>query len=260
MSPVLPVVERPRLSLVSSCVTVVEGRLVDKQRQDQTAFRPATRRRRVILTWAFWGAVVLGASLVALGTLHSLVDRHDGVETESLAVEGGADTMEARPVLKQFGDLVPADFQQHPVWIGCHTADYDEPWYDETDEETFRPWTGELPAGPEEGMLLVRATFTIADGRVFVGFVTPQHQGEPLDLGLLQPALFLPSGELVQFWCGIVGVDDSTRRALYDGLGASAEQVFPIRFTADQGLTTGQASGTVPGFCCLDGDDVRVHL
>jgi hypothetical protein len=168
--------------------------------------------------------------------------------------------METRPVLKQFGDLVPADFAQHPVWIGCHTADYDEPWYDETDEETFRPWTGRLPAGPEEGMLLASAKLTTADGRVFVGFVTPQHQGEPLDLGLVQPALFLPSGERVQFWWGILEIADSTKQALYDELGASAEQVFPIRFAANQGLTTGQASGAIPGFCYLDGDEVRIHL
>jgi hypothetical protein len=44
-----------------------------------------------------------------------------------------------RPELKQFGDLTPADFERHPGWIGCHTADYDGAWYDETDEETFRP-------------------------------------------------------------------------------------------------------------------------
>ena len=42
-----------------------------------------------------------------------------------------------KPGLKQFGELVPADFERHPVWIGCHVADYEEPWYEETDEETF---------------------------------------------------------------------------------------------------------------------------
>ena len=65
----------------------------------------------------------------------------------------------AKPELKQFGDLTRKDFERCPVWIGCHTADYDEPWYDDTDEETFRPWTGALPADASQGMLLVRATF-----------------------------------------------------------------------------------------------------
>lgn len=47
-----------------------------------------------------------------------------------------------KPELKQFGDLTHEDFDRHPVWIGCHVADYDELWYEDTDEETFRPWTG----------------------------------------------------------------------------------------------------------------------
>jgi hypothetical protein len=31
-----------------------------------------------------------------------------------------------RPDLKQFGDLTERDFETSPVWIGCHTVDYDE--------------------------------------------------------------------------------------------------------------------------------------
>jgi hypothetical protein len=88
----------------------------------------------------------------------------------------------ARPELKQFGDLTAEDFERHPVWIGCHTADYDEPWYDDTDEETFRPRTGDLPADPSEGMLLVRANATLRDGSSFPGFLTPAF--EPGDLGM----------------------------------------------------------------------------
>jgi hypothetical protein len=76
-----------------------------------------------------------------------------------------------KPELKQFGDLTPADFERHPVWIACHTEDFAEPWFNETDEETFRPWTGPLPVGPSDGMLLVRATFephTVSQLCVFV--------------------------------------------------------------------------------------------
>ncbi len=42
-----------------------------------------------------------------------------------------------RSELKQFGELEPEDFERHPVWIGCHTADYGKPWYNDSDEETF---------------------------------------------------------------------------------------------------------------------------
>src|SRR6266404_5364555 len=50
-----------------------------------------------------------------------------------------------RSELKQFGELEPEDFERHPVWIGCHTADYGKPWYNDSDEETFpcdREWDG----------------------------------------------------------------------------------------------------------------------
>ena len=40
---------------------------------------------------------------------------------------------------------MPDDFATHPVWVSCHSVDYDEPWYDGTDEETFRPWLSEIP-------------------------------------------------------------------------------------------------------------------
>ena len=51
--------------------------------------------------------------------------------------------MASKPVLKQFGDLTPGDFAKHSVWASVHTLDYDESWYDDTDEEIFRPWIGE---------------------------------------------------------------------------------------------------------------------
>lgn len=43
-----------------------------------------------------------------------------------------------RPLLRQFNDLRPQDFEEHSVWVNCHVIDYDEPWYDDTDAETFR--------------------------------------------------------------------------------------------------------------------------
>src|SRR5438874_1972957 len=75
--------------------------------------------------------------------------------------------------LKQFGELDAEDFQRHPVWIGCHTADYGRPWHEDTDDETFRPYSGKLPVDPSEGMLLVRAVIELKDGSRYPGFVTP---------------------------------------------------------------------------------------
>ena len=152
---------------------------------------------------------------------------------------------EPKPELKQFGELSPADFQRHPVWIACHTEDFAEPWFNETDEETFRPWMGALPVGPSDGMSLVRATFELHDGSRHDGFLTPaSKEGE---LGTLQPHLFV-SGKSFGFWGGMAGVRPDRRTALYEALGKGPEALFPIRFSTDADLATGVAAGQIDGF------------
>ena len=150
-----------------------------------------------------------------------------------------------KPELKQFGDLSPADFERYPVWIACHTEDSAEPWFNETDEETFRPWTGPLPVGPSDGMLLVRATFELHDGSHHDGFLTPAFkEGE---IGALHPHLFV-GDQSFGFWGGMFGVSADRRRAFYGALGKSPEAIFPIRFSADPNLATGVVAGRVDGF------------
>jgi hypothetical protein len=151
----------------------------------------------------------------------------------------------AKPELKQFGDLTREDFERHPVWIGCHTADYDESWYDDTDEETFRPWTGDVPADASQGMLLVQATFELRDGSRHPGFITPASN--PGDLGTEQPQIFAGDRRF-GFWGGMFGVPVEQRQALYAALGKTPDAVFPLRFTVHPKLATGDVSGLVHGF------------
>jgi membrane protease YdiL (CAAX protease family) len=179
--------------------------------------------------------------------------RHRDAELEAFPArtgdnwgENGTRThMMPTPVLKQFGDLTPDDFERDPVWIGCHTADYDEPWYEQTDEETFRPRTGALPADPSEGMLLVRATLTLGDGTVYAGFITPAFDEN--DLGTQQPQMFVNERRFA-FWGGMPGTPAAERAAFYAAVGKDARAVFPITFNVDPAIATGAVSGTVQGF------------
>ena len=158
--------------------------------------------------------------------------------------------MTGRPHLVQFGDLTPAHFVQHRVWVQVSTYDYDQPWYEEADEETFRPWTGSLPVDAESGMFLVSARLTLADGTTATGFVTPQPMsaGPHVDLGTIQPQLFLPSGTREAFWDGMIPRDATDRSAFYERIGKQAAAVFPIRFAAVPGLTNGIQQGAIEGF------------
>jgi hypothetical protein len=168
--------------------------------------------------------------------------------------------MKSTPVLRQFGDLRAADFDSDPVWVSVHTNDYDEPWYDDADEETFRPWTDELPISPENGMFLVRAKMKLSDGRNLGGFITPQHDGEPLNLGVVQPQLFLPSGKRCDFWDGMFKRDPDERKTIYSDLGSDPLKIFPIQFSADAKLATGQISGLIPGFCWRPNSEIQVYF
>jgi hypothetical protein len=166
-----------------------------------------------------------------------------------------------RPELIQFGDLAPAHFEDHPVWVSCHSVDYDEPWYDDTDDETFRPWTGTLPIDPGQGMYLVRTDFVLGDRSKLRGFLTPAQPTEagPRVLGTVQPQVFLPSGERIGFWLGMFGNPAMASGALSSVLGKTAEEIFPIRFAAAPDLAAGLTTGEIHGFYTIpDGKNVVI--
>jgi hypothetical protein len=138
--------------------------------------------------------------------------------------------------LKQLADLTEQDFQEHPVWIGCHTADYDEEWYDDTDEETFRPRNGPLPATLREGMLLIRADATLSDGTKLPGFLTPASK--PDDLGIMQPHVWVGERKF-GFWGGIVGLPDDYKQGFLAAVRRRATEVFPLVFSSPSDLVDG---------------------
>jgi hypothetical protein len=155
------------------------------------------------------------------------------------------------PLLKQVYDLTPDDFARYPVWVQCHLVDYDESWYEETDEATFRPWTSTEPFDPQEAIILIRATMTLANGSTLNGFLTPQSTEEPLNLGRMQPVAFSVSGEQLTFWDGAFKRSEEERVRFYAALGVGPREVFPIFFSADPVLSIGRVAGTIPGLCYL---------
>lgn len=162
--------------------------------------------------------------------------------------------MPNRPNLKQFGQLMPDDLVTHPVWVSCHSVDDDEPWYDETDEETFRPWLSEFPVAADE-MYLVACEFMMADGFRHQGFATPSFQ--PGDMGLIQLQIFSPSGRSHPFWLGMFPRQEEID-SFYTDFAKGASSVFPLTFSALPGLTTAFCSGTIQGFMANSGAEVRL--
>lgn len=159
-----------------------------------------------------------------------------------------------RRELKQFGELNAEDFQRHPVWIGCRTADYGKPWYEDTDEETFRPFTGALPVDQNEGMLLVRVVIELKDGSRYPGFIAPGS-----GLGAQQPQIFVDDRRF-GFWGGMVGITERAQQELYAALEKGPDAIFPLRFFANPGLATGIVEGEVDGFYKKSRDGIHVSF
>jgi hypothetical protein len=163
------------------------------------------------------------------------------------------------PELRQFGELGPEDFVRHPVWILCHTADYKERWYKDTDEDTFRPWTKELPAIVLRETLLVRADLELWDGSHYSGFITPLVDGHDTLTGggrpdfarhpfaRQQPNIFVGDSRF-GFWGGRPGISKQKQHEFYSAIGKQPEQIFPLQFHAEDGLANGLLTGRVEGF------------
>jgi hypothetical protein len=165
------------------------------------------------------------------------------------------------PLLVQFAALTAAHFEAHHVWASCHSFDYDESWYGQTDEETFRPWTKTLPVDPADGMLLVAARLKLADESVLPGFATPVGSDAVGDqaLGLLQPQVFLPTNLVVGFWLGMFGDPVAASAVLYSALGKRAASVFPLQVLIDQDIWRHRSAFEINGFyTVLDGTTVQV--
>jgi hypothetical protein len=169
--------------------------------------------------------------------------------------------MAKRPKLVQFADLRSAHFAESAVWASCHSFDSGEPWFDDTDEETFRPWTGPLPARADEGMLLVKALFTLRDGTTLTGFITPHPGASDPELGIVQPHIFLADGRPFGFWFGMLEPTPARRAEFYQAVGRPPADVFPMRFTAETGLVVGVQTGQLAGFYSVpDFKNVRVTV
>lgn len=217
----------------------------------ETVVRGLPQGRHLLESLIGFAVFTLFACVGLLGTYRFALLSAYALAFRPLAGLAPQDSSSTRPELRQFGTLARADFERQPVWSSVHVLDYGQPWYEETDEETFRPWLGQLPVHPQWDMFLVRAHFRLKDGTKLVGFITPAPGlGRALDydLGIVQPHIFLPDGRMIAFWQGIAGFSEDYKQAAYKDLGKHPDDVFPIRFAADRGLCVGKHAGRIYGF------------
>lgn len=183
--------------------------------------------------------------LAGVALIFTLAAGCGGAERQDGAGGTKRETENAMEVRKQVYELTSQDLGQFPVWEFA----LDEEGEAGQDEATVKP-RPDLDAGvdPDEGLFVVRAEFTAADGSIFDGFVTPDLNG---DLGGIQPSVVTSEGH-VSFWFGMVEPELQAIERSYSMLGVERSELFPMTFRTAVPVSGAPMEGKVPGFLYLD--------
>jgi hypothetical protein len=149
-------------------------------------------------------------------------------------------------IRKQVYQLTPEDLNKFPVWEFAS----DEEDRENQDEATVRPYEVSGALEPSDGMFVVRAVFSLADGSSAEGYLTPPMHGDK-EMGTLQPVVVTNEGQ-IGFWCGVTAPSSEWLKNSYHLLKRGSEKVFPLRFQSDVVLTDGPVEGIIPGFLVLE--------
>lgn len=152
---------------------------------------------------------------------------------------------------KQIYAITPHDLETFPIW----EFKLDETGESGQDELTVRPCTASEPLDPADRMFVVRAVFTLADGSMMRGYLTPPGRGDA-GLGALQPIIVTDRGQ-VRFWCGTAAPSPTRLARSYELLGKEAKQIFPLQFESEVELAGGPVMGSVPGFLVMEDFQTR---
>jgi hypothetical protein len=149
-------------------------------------------------------------------------------------------------IRKQVYELTLEDMRKFPVWEFA----LDEEGEEGQDEATVRPCEVSGALDPSDGMFVVRAAFTLADGTQMLGCLTPPDQGDD-GLGSLHPVIIGERGHVL-FWHGVIAPDAQSLAQSYATLTRDASRTFPIQVVSDVELVGGPVRATIPGFLVLE--------
>ena len=152
---------------------------------------------------------------------------------------------------KQIYDLTPHDLETFPIW----EFNLDERAKGSQDELTVRPCVANGPLNPADRMFVVRTVFTLADGSMKRGYLTPPGRDD-VGVGVLQPIIVTNEGQ-VRFWCGTSVPGPKRLARSYQLLGKEAKEVFPLLFESEVELAGGPIRGSIPGFLVMEDFQTR---
>lgn len=149
-------------------------------------------------------------------------------------------------IRKPVNHLTLEDLSKFPVWEFA----LDEEGEKGQDETTVRPYAFSGKLDPSDGMFVMRAAFTLAEGSRMWGYVTTPVQGDD-SLSTLQPVIVTIAGQVI-FWHGVCSPSADELARKYHLLGLDASRVFPVQFESQVELVGGPVSGSLAGFMVLE--------
>ena len=147
---------------------------------------------------------------------------------------------------KPVNELTIDDFNKFPVWEFALDEEGDE----NQDETTVRPFKPIEDFNPDEGLFIVKAKFTYADGTTDYGYLTPPNKSDD-SLGRLQPVIITNHGQ-VYFWCGSIKPSKEEIAGYYSLLGKKRKDIFPIVFESTVEIFRKPIKGSISGFIFLE--------
>jgi len=163
--------------------------------------------------------------------------------------------MENREVRLQDGKLTITDLMRFSAWEYA----LDKEGVEGQDERTVRPYLASPPLDLQDAYFLVRASFTLADGTVHKGYITPKEVNRvdvggfgsviiPYDLG----PIIVFGKDHIHFQYGPKKPTKRDLQRVYKLLDRKPEEVFPITFSSDVEVVDSISEGKLNGFMYFD--------
>lgn len=143
-------------------------------------------------------------------------------------------------IRKQVYDLTAEDLRRYPLWEFC----LDEEGIEDRDEATVKPSDDPEVPSYSPGVYVVATDFQLSDGSSMEGYV---FWGEPDNFSCIQPNVIVESGQ-VNLWFGIRVPEVEKRNRVYDRLGKTGGQLFPLCYKTRVAINGRRSNGTIQGF------------
>lgn len=148
-------------------------------------------------------------------------------------------------------NLTFTDLMKYSAWKYA----LDEEGVESQDERTVRPYHAPAPLDLSKAYFLVRASFVLADGTSYKGYIKPK----PLDrvdtgnfLSVIVPYDLSPiivlGKEHIHFQYGIEKPDPEEIQRIYSLFPKKSHEVFPIKFSSDVEVLDSVHEGKLDGF------------